>query len=70
MGICPRTVDLLLALPELSWGWMVVLGLWANRVGLLYPIHAVEAQVHGPVPSILRPCALDHGPLVIVAQIY
>lgn len=65
MGICSRTVNLLLALPELSWGWMVVLGPWANGVGLLYQIHAVEAQVHGSVPSILRPRVSGHGPLVL-----
>jgi len=44
VGICPRTVDPLLALPELSWSWLVLLGPRSvdQRQGLLCLIAKVE----------------------------
>ena len=44
MGIGLRIVDLLLALPELSWGWLVLRGPWSvdQLQGLLCLIAKVE----------------------------
>ena len=66
-GIGLRIVDLLLALPEHSWRWMILLGPRSgDRLqGLLCLIAAVEPYDLGPAPSILRPRASDHGPLVL-----
>ena len=65
VGIEPRTVDLLLALPELSWGWMVCLSQWTGSRGYYAQIAAVKPQDHGPGPPIIRPRVSDHGPLVL-----
>ncbi len=67
MGIGLRIVDLLLALPELSWGWLVLLGPRSgdHRQGLLCPVAKIEIQVHGPFPPILGARVSDHGPLVL-----
>ena len=69
MGIGLRIVDLLLALPELSWGWLVLLGPRSGdqRQGLLCPTHAIEPQDHGPGPPIPGPRVSDIGPLVLGA---
>ena len=68
-----RTVEhaptqvLTIVLPELSWRWMVLLGLWSvdQRQGLLGPIVTVEPQDHGPGTPIEGHRASVHGPLVL-----
>ena len=67
MGIGPRIVDLLPALPVHNWRWLVLLGPRSvdQRQGLLCLIAKVEPQDHGPGPPIIRPRVSDHGPLVL-----
>ena len=67
MGIGPRIVELLLALPEPNQHWLALLGPRSvdQRQGLLCLIAAVEPQAHGPPPPIPGPRASDHGPLVL-----
>ena len=67
MGIGPRIVELLLALPEPNQHWLALLGPRSvdQRQGLLCLIATVEPQAHGPPPPILGPRVSDHGPLVL-----
>ena len=67
MGIGPRIVELLLALPEPNQHWLALLGPRSvdQRQGLLCLIAAVEPQAHGPPPPIPGPRVSDHGPLVL-----
>ena len=66
-GIGLRIVDLLLALPEHSWRWMILLGPRSGDQlqGLLCLIAKVEPQDHGPGAPIIGPRVSDHGPLVL-----
>jgi len=52
VGIGPRIVELLLALPEPNQHWLALLGPRSvdQRQGLLCLIAAVEPQAHGPPP--------------------
>ena len=67
MGIGPRIVELLLALPEPNQHWLALLGPRSvdQRQGLLCLIATVEPQDHGPRPPIPGPRVSDHGPLVL-----
>jgi len=66
-GIGLRIVDLLLALPEHSWRWMILLGPRSvdQRQGLLCLIAKVEPYDLGTGTPILGPRVSDHGPLVL-----
>ena len=67
MGIGPRIVELLLALPRHSWRWLVLLGSRSvdQRQGLLCLIAKVEPYDPGPDPPFPGPRVSDHGPLVL-----
>ena len=67
MGIGPRIVELLLALPRHSWRWLVLLGSRSadQRQELLCLIAKVEPHDLGTGTPILVPRVLDHGPLVL-----
>ena len=62
-GIGLRIVDLLLALPEHSWRWMILLGPRSvdQRQGLLCLIAKVEPYDLGTGTPILGPRVSDHG---------
>ena len=56
-----------IALPELSWCWMVLLGPRSadHRQALLCLIATVELQDVGPLTYDHGRCASDHGALVV-----
>ena len=67
MGIGPRIVELLLALPEPNQHWLALLGPRSGdqRQGLLCLIAKFEIQNYRPHPPIPGPRVSDHGPLVL-----